>query len=133
MSLTRKRQRISLAMEQRIWQLRCQGYDLDTLGRIVNAHPGTCAHAVYRARLHWKYQGDPRLGRKRGWLSDQDVANIRARRNQGETLERIARAYDISAQTVGRICLGKGYQEPCGDQGYDYSFANRLVTQAQVQ
>jgi hypothetical protein len=131
MSLTRKRQRISLVKEKRIWQLRCQGYDLDTLGRIVNAPPRTCAQAVYRARLHWKYQGDPRLGRKRGWLSDQDVADIRARRNQGETLERIARAYAISAQTVCRITLGKGYQEPCGDQGYEYAFANRLISQTQ--
>lgn len=130
MSLTPMRQRISLAKEKRIWQLRCQGYDLETLGRIVNAPPGTCAQAVYRARLHWRHQGDPRLGRKRGWLSDLDVQDIRARRGLGEPLARIAKAYCISPQTVSRIAKGKAYQKPCGDQGYSYSFANRLVTQS---
>ncbi len=133
MGLTRTRNRISLAQELRIWDLRRQGYRLDQVARICNLPWRSVATAAYRARLHWKYQGDPRLGRKRGWLSDQDVAEIRARRNQGETLERIARAYDISAQTVSRITRGCAYQEPCGDQGYAYSFANRLISQAQVQ
>lgn len=133
MSLTRKRQtrrgRISLAKEVRIWQLRCQGYDLDTLARIVNSKPSTCGVAVSRARRHWMHQDDPRLGRKSGYLSDQEVASIRQRHAQGARIATLAREYDMAWSTMYNICRGTSYREPCGDQGYEFSFANRLVRQ----
>jgi hypothetical protein len=125
----RKRGRISLAKEKRIWQLRCQGYDLDSLGRIVNSPVSSCGSAIYRASKHWKHADDPRLGRRAGWLSDLEIQEIRALRQQGWTLAMLSEKYPISASSLCRICLGRTYENPSDDEtlGYNYSWGNRLL------
>lgn len=129
MSLTRTRNRISLAQELRIWDLRRQGYRLDQVARICNLPWKSVATATYRARLHWKHQGDPRLGRQRGWLSDQDVETIRRQRALGVSVRALAKRYGMSDSSIRNICLGKTYATPCQDAalGYNYDFTNRLV------
>lgn len=129
MGTTTRRNRISLAQELRIWDLRRQGYRLDEVARICNLPWRSVATATYRARLHWKYQGDPRLGRQRGWLSDQDVETIRRQRALGVSTAALARRYGMSDSSIRNICQGKTYATPCQDAGlgYNYDFTNRLV------
>lgn len=119
------RARISLIREDRIWDLRVQGYDYDSIGRITNTNPGTVATVVHRVRRRPPIEVDPiRRGRRSGWMSDAQIEDIRTRRATGETLFSISKSYHVDANTIGAICRGKTYVTP--EQAYPWSFENRL-------
>jgi DNA-binding CsgD family transcriptional regulator len=120
-----KRIRISILKEDRIWDLRSQGYDYDSIARIVNCSP--CLTAVIRrVRNRPSLEEDPiRRGRRRGWLSDSQLEDIRRRHKQGQTYLTIGKLYDISEHSVGFICRGDTYKEP--ESKYPFQFSNRLT------
>lgn len=99
------------------------------MAKICNLPWKSVATATYRARLHWKYQDDPRLGRQRGWLSDQDVETIRRQRGLGVSVQVLAKRYGMSDSSIRNICLGRTYATPCQDAQarYNYGIGNRLV------
>ena len=122
------RNRISIVKENRIWNLRCQGYCYDSIGNIVNCNPQYMTAILRRVRRRPPYEEDPiRRGRYRNFLSDNQVADIRRRKEDGETLLSISRDYDISPGAIWAIAVGRTYQEPANDCNYTYNFSNRLM------
>lgn len=120
------RGRISLVKEDRIWQLREQGYCYDSIARIVNCSPGL-TFVIRRIRNRPPKHIDPiKRGRCRNWLSDAQVDDIRRRNQQGETYLSIAKSYDMSEKSIGFICRYKSYKEP--ESKYPFQFPNRLMT-----
>lgn len=122
------RRRISIQREDRIWHLRCQGYDYDSIARIVDVHPVSITSVIRRVRRRPPLERDPvRRGRRHSFLSDQQVHQIRLRRAHGETLLTLARDYSLSESSVCRLVQYRTYQQP-ETTGYPWSFANRLVS-----
>jgi len=119
------KQRISLVKEDRIWDLRTQGYDYDSIARIVNVHPGL-TDVIRRIRRRPPIEQDPiKRGRKIGWMSDAQIEEIKRRRSNGETLLTIAKSFDVSESCICDICKGRTYREP-ESKGYSFDFSNRL-------
>jgi len=122
------RRRISVQREDRIWDLRCQGYTYDAIGSIVDVNPYGLTEVLRRIRRRPPREQDPiRCGRHSGFLSDEQVSTIRRRRRNGETLESIAKDYNITGGAVSLIARGISYAEPERVGGYPRSFANRLT------
>lgn len=119
------KQRISLIKEDRIWDLRAQGYDYDSIARIVNVHPKLTG-VIRRIRRRPPVEQDPiKRGRKAGWMSDAQIEEIRYRKAAGETLRSIATSFDVSEGCIWQICAGRTYREP-ESKGYSFDFSNRL-------
>lgn len=122
------RGRVSIAKENRIWDLRSQGYDYDTISRIVNIAP-SLTPILRRVRRRPPTSVDPiRRGRKRGFLSDDQVSDIKRRYANGQTQLEIGKIYDIDQTCVSKIVNGKTYVLPEYNNQSMYSFANRLTT-----
>lgn len=122
------RRRISIQREDRIWYLRCQGYDYDSIARIVDVHPVSITSVIRRVRRRPPLEQDPiRRGRGHSFLSDQQVHQIRMRRARGEKLLSLAREYSLTESSICRLAQYRTYQQPevCG---YPWSFDNRLVS-----
>lgn len=128
------RARVSLVREDRIWDLRCQGYSYDQISRLVNLSPHIMTTVLRRVRRRPPIEVDPiRRGRRSGWMSDSQIDDIRTRRARGETLFSIAKSYDVDSSTVWAICKGRSYKVPEAQLGYPWSFANRLVPASNEQ
>lgn len=129
--MARRRINVSIPKEDRIWDLRCQGYDYDTIARITNVSVSTPGRVIRRVIRRPPVELDPlKRGRKAGFLSDRQIENIRSRFRSGETQFSIASDYEIGVSSIHRICHHKTYAEPCNDQtsqGYKFCFRNRLV------
>lgn len=120
------RHRISLVKEDRIWDLRTQGYDYDSIARIVNVHP-CLTEVIRRVRRRPPVEQDPiRRGRKAGWMSDSQVNEVKRRRATGETLLSLSKAFHVSEGCISDICKGRTYRTPESEQGYSFDFSNRL-------
>lgn len=120
--------RISLVKEDRIWTLRSHGYCYDSIARIVNVAPSSMTSVLRRVRRRPPEHVDPvRRGRRRSWMSDSQIADIRSRRAAGETLHSIARSYYVEISTIWSICAGRTYATPEGGTPYPFTFENRLV------
>lgn len=118
------KQRISLVKEDRIWDLRTQGYDYESIARIVNVHP-KLTDVIRRVRRRPPLEQDPiKRGRKAGWMSDAQIEEIKRRRAEGETLRLIAKSFDVSEACIWQICAGRTYQTP--ESSYRFDFSNRL-------
>lgn len=112
------RKRISLVKENRIWDLRCQGYSYEAIANIV-ASGNQLTPVIRRVRQRLT------MGRERvrGWLSDSQVENIREMARTGHTYLSIGRKYGLQPSTIGAIVRERTYREPCNDKG----FVNRLT------
>jgi hypothetical protein len=121
------RSRISLAKEDRIWNLRTQGYDYDSIARIVNIRSRCLTPVIRRVRRRPK-DGDPvRMGRGHSFLSDQQVDTIRLRVAKGEKQHKVAKEFGISTSAVNAIWRKRTYVEPEYPNGYRFDFSNRLT------
>lgn len=119
------RNRISIAKEDRIWQLREQGYLYNDIAKIVNTTP-SLTKVIRRIRNRPPIEKDPiRRGRVSGWLSDSQVEDIKRRRAAGETYLAIAKRYDMDPCSVYDIVKGRTYKHP--EAAYPYDFSNRLA------
>jgi DNA-binding transcriptional MerR regulator len=117
------RQRISLAKDLRIKELRRQGYNLEHIAALVNVRSvSSIAQSLRRSSQHWKVADDPWLGRQRNHLSNQQLEEIIARRNSGETLHSIGQSYSICLESVRRICLGLSYAND--EEGYPFDLTH---------
>ena len=122
------RNRITIVKENRIWQLRCQGYSYDSIGSIVNCNPTYMTIVIRRVRRRPPVEIDPiKRGRQRNFLSDDQVQDIRTRKAHGETGLSIGNEYDLTESTIYKIANGVTYKEPANDSGYSYNFSNRLM------
>lgn len=131
MEKTRTRSRISIPKEDRIWDLRCQGYDLDTIARITNVSTSTPSKVVQRVRRRPPISKDPiKRGRRAGFLSDIQIHEIRLRNKNGETQASIAKEFDLHVTAINKICCHRTYSQFCNDDtlsGYPFNFHNRLT------
>jgi hypothetical protein len=122
------RTRVSIVKEDRIWQLRCQGYDYGSIGSIVNCNPCYMTIILRRVRRRPPVEVDPiKRGRQRNFLSDNQVEDIRIRKVNGETCLSISKDYDLSESAINKIANNVTYRKPAHDSGYAYNFKNRLV------
>lgn len=122
------RTRISIVKEDRIWNLRCQGYCYDSIAQIVNCKPVSITQVIRRVRNRPPYEQDPvRRGRFNSFLSDAQIDDIRTRKANGEHVSKLAEEYYITIAAIYHITSYRTYKNPCGDGGYPYSFANRLM------
>lgn len=122
------RARISLVRENRIWDLRCQGYSYDAIARLVNLNPHVMSTVIRRVRRRPPVEVDPvRRGRRAGWMSDAQIEDIKTRRARGETLFSIGKSYHVDACTIWAICKGRTYKVPESEMRYPFTFGNRLV------
>lgn len=122
------RTRVSIVKENRIWDLRCQGYCYDTIGQITNVNPAYMTVIIRRVRQRPPIEQDPiKRGRYANFLSDAQVEDIRTRKAHGETLLSISKDYDLSESSICKIANGSTYKEPAHDSGYPYNFTNRLT------
>jgi transposase len=126
--------RVSIPKEDRIWSLRCQGYDYDTIARITNVSSSTPGRVIRRVGRRPPLHSDPiKRGRKQGFFSDHQIYNIRLRYRLGEKQTEIAKEFGVDATSINKICCFKTYCEPCQDntiEGYKFSFGNRLIRAA---
>ena len=123
------RRRISIRKEDRIWDLRCQGYAYDAIARIANVRPSSVTLVLRRVRQRPPLEEDPiRRGRWRGFLDDYQVNDIRFSRARGEKFASIAARYHVTPPAIVAICTGRTYRHPeyAPDEGYPFSFVNRL-------
>ena len=122
------RNRISIVKENRIWNLRCQGYCYDSIGSIVNCNPVSITRVIRRVRNRPPVEQDPiRRGRLHSFLSDEQIHDIRTRKANGESAIKLADDYHVSIAAIYHITTYRTYKEPCGDGGYTYNFSNRLM------
>ena len=122
------RNRVSIVKEDRIWQLRCQGYGYESIGAIVNCKPSYMTVILRRVRNRPPLEEDPiRRGRRRNFLSDDQITEIKQRKARGETLLSIAKDFALTESAIWHITSGRTYKEPAGDAGYEYNFNNRLM------
>lgn len=122
------RTRISIVKENRIWNLRCQGYCYDSIGSIVNCNPVSITRVIRRVRNRPPVEQDPiRRGRLHSFLSDEQIHDIRTRKANGEAAIKLADDYHVSIGAIYHITTYRTYKEPCGDGGYTYNFSNRLM------
>lgn len=122
--------RISLHQEDRIWALRCQGHRYAVIGAITGVSPYSITRVLRRVRRRPAASDDPRQGRRRAFLSDYQVAEIRRRRQQGEPLQTLASSYPLSQTAISLLARGRTYaaaesrQPPVPAAA---RFANRLL------
>lgn len=120
--------RISIVKEDRIWDLRCQGYRYDSIAQIVNCKSSSIHQAIRRVRTRPPYEQDPvRRGRACGFLSDAQIEDIRNRKSNGEHYSKLAKEYYITTAAIHQIVTYRTYKHPCGDSGYEFNFTNRLM------
>ena len=120
--------RISVLKEDQIWALRCKGYRYDLIASIVNCSPVSMTQVLRRVRQRPPVKEDPiKRGRTRGFLSDAQVNDIRNRAKYKEPIGFIARAYDMTPESIYAIVSYRTYKEPCKDDVFIPSFANRLM------
>jgi hypothetical protein len=120
--------RISILKEDQIWDLRCKGYRYDLIASIVNCSPISMTKVIRRVRQRPPLKEDPiKRGRYRGFLSDAQVNDIRARAKYNESIGFIARAYDMTPAAIYAIVTYRSYKEPCQDNVYIPNFKNRLM------
>lgn len=120
--------RISLLKEDRIFRLRSQGYCYDAIARIVNVAPNSITAVIRRVRKRPPAHIDPiRRGRRRSWLSDAQLDDIRYRRMRGETLLSLGRRYHLSESAICSICKGRYHKVNEDAKPYPFSFVNRLA------
>ena len=120
--------RISVLKEDQIWELRCKGYRYDLIASIVNCSPISMTKVIRRVRQRPPLKEDPiKRGRYRGFLSDAQVNDIRARAKYNESIGFIARAYDMTPAAIYAIVTYRSYKEPCQDDVYIPNFKNRLM------
>ena len=118
--------RISIAKEDRIWQLREQGYLYEEIARIVNTSPSLTA-VVRRVRNRPPLEQDPiRRGRVSNWLSDSQIEDIKRRKAAGETYLSISKVYDMDPSSVYDLVKGRTYATP--EPSYPFDFSNRLYS-----
>lgn len=104
------RRRISITKENRIVDLYVrQGYPAEVVARICNCSIRSVHTAVKRVRRRVLHPGDPRLGRRRAWLDDDQVRDILYRRKRGETFWSISRDYHQGPNSIARICNNKSH------------------------
>lgn len=120
------RGRISIPKETRIWNLREQGYDYDSIARIVNTRPGSIHGAIYRVSTRWKFLNQRYFNRKRGFFSNDQISNIRSLYEKGWSISDISKEYEVSYNSIYAICTNRTYTTP--EEGYTFIFANRLVS-----
>ncbi len=129
--MARTRGRISIPKEDRIWDLRCQGYDYDTIARIANVSVSTPSRVVRRVMRRPPLHKDPiKRGRKQGFFSDRQIYDIRLRARLGERQNDIAKEFGVDVTSINKICCFRTYLEPCQDEtveGYKFNFGNRLT------
>lgn len=132
--MTRRRRHVSIPKEDRIWDLRCQGYDYDSIARITNVCVTTPGRVIRRVIRRPPLSKDPiKRGRRSGFLSDRQIYEIRLRYRLGEKQASIAKEFGVEPTSISKICCNKTYIEPCQDQtieGYKFNFSNRLVRAA---
>lgn len=120
--------RISVLKEDQIWELRCQGMRYELIANIVNCSPVSMTRVIRRVRQRPPLKEDPiKRGRYRGFLSDAQVNDIRARAKYNESIGFIARAYDMTPAAIYAIVMYRSYKEPCQDDVYIPNFKNRLM------
>ena len=120
--------RISVLKEDQIWELRCQGMRYELIANIVNCSPVSMTRVIRRVRQRPPLKEDPiKRGRYRGFLSDAQVNDIRARAKYNESIGFIARAYDMTPAAIYAIVTYRSYKEPCQDDVYIPNFKNRLM------
>lgn len=126
------RRRISLLQENRIWALRCQGYSYASIAAITGVAAGSLTKVLRRVRRRPAPERDPlRRGRRRAFLNDYQIAEIRRRRRvAAEPLAALAPDYGLSPGAIGRIARGRTYARPETDRPARAGapFANRLLT-----
>ena len=120
------RGRISIPKETRIWNLREQGYDYDSIARIVNTRPGSIHRAIYRVSTRWKFLDQRYFNRKRGFFSDNQISNIKRLYDKGWSISDISKEYEVSYQCIYAIINNRSYTTP--EEGYQFTFVNRLVS-----
>lgn len=120
------RGRISIPKENRIWNLREQGYDYDSIARIVNTKPGSIHRAIYRVSTRWKFPNQRYFNRKRGFFSDDQINDIKMLYDKGWSIADISKEYEVSYQCIHAICNNRSYTTP--EEGYEFTFVNRLVS-----
>ena len=128
--MAKRRVNVSIPKEDRIWDLRCQGYDYDTIARITNVSVSTPGRVVRRVIHRPPVELDPlKRGRKAGFLSDRQIEEIRQRFRNGETQFSISKDFEIGTSSISRICRHQTYADPSQDDtnSYQFSFRNRLV------
>lgn len=127
-----RRTRISTAKEDRIWNLRCMGYRYESIAMIVNVSASSPGKVIGRVRRRPPLDKDPiKRGRKRGFFTDQQIAEIRQRRAFGHTYATIAKDFYVHESVIGKICRHEYYIEPNEDSsldGFRYDFSNRLMS-----
>lgn len=132
--MTRRRRHVSIPKEDRIWDLRCQGYDYDSIARITNVCVTTPGRVIRRVIRRPPLSKDPiKRGRRSGFLSDRQIYEIRLRYRLGETQTSIAKEFGLEPTSISKICCNKTYMEPCQDdtiEGYRFNFSNRLIRAA---
>jgi hypothetical protein len=122
------RTRISIVKEDRIWNLRCQGYRYDSIAQIVNCNPVSITQVIRRVRNRPPYEQDPvRRGRLNSFLSDAQIDDIRTRKAHGVPASELAEEYYITIGAIYHITSFRTYKNPCGDGGYQFNFSNRLM------
>ena len=120
--------RISVLKEDQIWELRCQGMRYELIADIVKCSPVSMTKVIRRVRQRPPLKEDPiKRGRYRGFLSDAQVNDIRARAKYNESIGFIARAYDMTPAAIYAIVTYRSYKEPCQDDVYIPNFKNRLM------
>ena len=123
------RTRISIVKEDRIWDLRCQGYCYDSIAQIVNCNPVSITQVIRRVRNRPPYEQDPvRRGRFSSFLSDAQIEDIRTRKANGESASKLAEEYYVTIANIYHITSYRTYKNPCGDGGYPFAFSNRLMS-----
>ena len=120
--------RISVLKEDQIWELRCQGMRYELIADIVKCSPVSMTKVIRRVRQRPPLKEDPiKRGRYRGFLSDAQVNDIRARAKYNESIGFIARAYDMTPAAIYAIVTYRSYKEACQDDVYIPNFKNRLM------
>lgn len=123
--------RISIVKEDRIWSLREQGYCYESIASIVNIAPNSPHKVLRRVMRRPPIEVDPiRRGRGHSWMSDQQIEDIRNRRERGQTLLGIAKLYNVSTSAISNICNYRSYVEP--EEDYPRVFHNRLMLSRKV-
>ena len=115
------RNRISVTKENRIWEMRCQGYTYAQISEALGTSPHL-TRVLRRIRRRPSKASDPvRRGRRRWFLDDRQVGDIRRRVRASESVTEVSQEYWLSGTSIRNIARGKTYTRP------EYGFKNRLV------
>ena len=114
------KRRISIVKENRIVQLLQYGYDRHSVARICNCGYQSITAVLRRVRRRPQSTDSIRLGRGHSWLSDNQVEDIRRRRENGEALHSIAKDYEMEPSTICSIANYRTYQQ--SEDHYPFDF-----------